>query len=173
MIKDFEKRYLDTIPSSKTVKVYPYNPAFKKIAEDVISKIKGAITNIDVVHMGASGLEISGQGDIDIYALFERNEFSNTLNAIIKIFGKPTKLNNNSAEWDLSNEQQEITLYLDTLENPSMLRQYKVFTILKSNPDLLNEYQQRKEQMNGKSYREYQRIKYEFYNKILLKYGRH
>jgi len=48
-----------------------------------------------------------------------------------------------------------------------MKRQIRVFEILKNNERLLKEYEELKENMNGKSFREYQKRKYEFYHKIL------
>ena len=46
-------------------------------------------------------------------------------------------------------------------------RQIKVFEILKSDEKLLKEYEELKLSFDGKSYKDYQRAKYEFYNKIL------
>jgi len=46
-------------------------------------------------------------------------------------------------------------------------RQIKVYDILKSNKELLKEYEELKLKFNGKSFIDYQRAKYMFYNKIL------
>lgn len=46
-------------------------------------------------------------------------------------------------------------------------RQIRVYEILKSNKNLLKEYETLKQRFNNKKYKDYQRAKYEFYNKIL------
>lgn len=48
-----------------------------------------------------------------------------------------------------------------------MKKQIAVIEILKNNKGLLKKYEKLKESMNGKSFREYQEKKYEFYHRIL------
>jgi len=48
-----------------------------------------------------------------------------------------------------------------------MKKQLRVFEILKENPKLLREYEDLKIQMSGKSFREYQTRKYEFFNNLV------
>ncbi|OGD06817.1 hypothetical protein A3H89_04700 [Candidatus Amesbacteria bacterium RIFCSPLOWO2_02_FULL_48_11] len=62
-------------------------------------------------------------------------------------------------------------LYLTDLGNEiyntSMKEQNDIFNILKTNPDILKEYEDLKISLNGQSFREYQRQKYKFYNRVL------
>ena len=48
-----------------------------------------------------------------------------------------------------------------------MKEQNDIFNILKTNPDILKEYEDLKISLNGQSFREYQRQKYKFYNRVL------
>ena len=50
-----------------------------------------------------------------------------------------------------------------------MKQQMAVFKILKNDKEFLKKYESLKVSMNGKSFKEYQRKKYEFFNKILAK----
>ena len=52
-------------------------------------------------------------------------------------------------------------------DSGTMKEQLAVFEILKSDPQLLSQYESLKLRMNGKFFRDYQEAKYEFYNQIL------
>lgn len=60
-----------------------------------------------------------------------------------------------------------VELYLTDPNTPQMQEQIRVYELLKNNPDLLEEYGRIKKSADGMSMREYQRQKYEFYNRIL------
>jgi GrpB-like predicted nucleotidyltransferase (UPF0157 family) len=117
--------------------------------------------------MGASGLGISGQGDIDIYALASLIEIESYFPIFQELFGEPVSKRDDSITWEMEIEGYPIELYLTDPNSKPMQRQLKVFQILKDNPKLLDEYKDLKEKMNGKSFREYQKQKYEFYHRIL------
>jgi GrpB-like predicted nucleotidyltransferase (UPF0157 family) len=119
--------------------------------------------------MGASVLKISGQNDIDIYMFSDPKDFDNYLPGIIEIFGEPIHKHDTFCEWKFQKEGLDIELYLTAKDTPTMQKQIKVFEILKNNSYLLKEYEQLKDSMNGKSFREYQEKKYHFYHRILEK----
>lgn len=77
MLTNDEGKYLQSIPKSKTVKVFPFNPKGSRIANGIILKIKSVFPDLEVKHMGASALRISGQKDLDIYALASPKKFKN------------------------------------------------------------------------------------------------
>lgn len=79
--------------------------------------------------------------------------------------GKPKNTHDAFVEWSFTESEYPVELYLT--EPPE--RQIKVFEILKSNKELLKEYEELKLKFNGKSLRDYQRAKYEFYSRILMK----
>ena len=169
MITKNEENYLKTISEGKRVSVKPYYPKIKKIADSIILTIKTSFPNLGVVHMGAAALEISGQNDIDIYVLCPVSDFNLYMPKLIEIYGDPKTKNPSSISWEFEKDNFEVIVYLTDPATESLQRQMKVFEILKSNKDLLEEYKNLKESMNGKSLRDYQRKKYEFYNKILSK----
>lgn len=161
-----EENYLSTIPPDKRANIVPYNPHIKEVAGGIMRRIKELYPHLDVIHVGASGLGISGQGDIDMCALSPQQDYDRYLPGLMQIFGEP-KSRKKSVGWELIRGNIPIEFYLTDPSSPDMQRQLAVFEKLRSNPKLLREYEQLKESMNGWPLREYQRRKYEFYHKIL------
>lgn len=169
MLTDEQEKYLQTIPEEKSVNVYPWDPNTEIIAEKIMQKAKQAATNLEVLFMGASALKIPGQNDIDIYMLCSSQDFDEHLLKLKEVFGEPIKTSPTSIKWEMDIEGFSVELYLTDPGTPQMHEQIRVYELLKDNPRLLEEYKQIKESANGMSMREYQRRKYEFYNRILDK----
>lgn len=163
MLTKEEKDYLSKIDPNRKISIYPFDPKGKKLGEEIAKQIKNHFPNLEVLFMGSVALEISGQKDIDIYALAIPEDFDKYLPTFIKLFGKANNSHNTFIEWKFQKDGYEIEVYLT--EPPD--RQIKVYEILKSNQKLLKEYENLKLSYNGKSYKDYQKAKYEFYNKIL------
>jgi GrpB-like predicted nucleotidyltransferase (UPF0157 family) len=162
-----EKDYLSKIPAGKKVSVNPFNPRTTTIAEEIITSVKNIYPHLEVIHMGASALGISGQNDIDIYAFSDPKNFDEYLPDQVKLFGEPLHKHETFYEWKFKKEGFDIEFYLTAKDSKTMKRQIAVFEVLKNNKDLLKKYEKLKASMNGKSFREYQEKKYEFYNLIL------
>lgn len=167
MLSNDEIDYLNKIPNDKIVHVLPYDPAAKITADEIIKSIQKKYPNLEIQHMGASALKISGQNDLDIYAFSDPKDFNKYLPGIINILGKPLHTHHTFIEWGFNKNGFDVQFYLTQKDSPTMQKQIKVFEKLKNSPDLLEEYKNLKESMNGKSFKEYQRKKYEFYNRIL------
>lgn len=167
MLTEDEERYIQKIPKDKIVSIKPFDIREKEIAENIISKIKVESPNLEVVHMGASGLGISGQGDLGIYALADSADFNKYLPMMKQLFGDPVGEKPDSVAWKVEIEGYPVELYLTDPNSPAMKSQIKVFEKLRDNPALLIEYEKLKAEMDGKFFREYQRKKYEFYHRIL------
>ena len=163
MLTPGEIDYLNKIPKDKKVKVYPFDPKATEVAEETANSIHKIHPDLEIKHMGASALKISGQNDIDIYALSNSKHFDKYLPRLVKLFGEPLHKHKTFVEWKFKKSGFDIEFYLT--EPPK--EHIKIFESLKSNPDLLKEYEALKESMNGKSFREYQEKKYEFYHRIL------
>ena len=169
MLTQAQQRYIQTIPEEKTVKIYPYDPKLKDIAEEFIQKAHLGDPNLEVLFMGASGLGISGQGDIDLYALNPTRDLNKYSLRLTEQFGEPKSKSQTSIAWEFESEGHGVEFYLTDPNSPEMQEQIKIFKMLKDNPELLKEYEQLKQECDGLPFREYQRRKYEFYNKILEK----
>lgn len=161
-----EEKYLSKIPADKKVKFLPYDPETLEIANKLIFKIKSVLTDADVRFMGASALGISGQSDIDIYILASPDKHSRYLPKLKKMFGEPLE-GISLIEWSFVARKHEISIYLDDPDKPSTQNQIKTFNLLKNDKKLLSEYEKIKDTASKLSLRKYQRVKYEFYHKIL------
>jgi len=169
MLSSDEKKYIQTIPEDKKVAIKPFSNKATQIANEIIGKVKEVDSGLEVIHMGASGLGISGQGDLDVYILVNPVRFNDYLPKLIKIFGEPKSKKFDSIAWEMKQDDYEIELYLTDPNSEPMKKQIKIFETLKNNPELLSKYEKLKEEMNGKSFRNYQEEKYKFYHKILEK----
>lgn len=167
MLTKEENDYLSKIDPNRKVSIHPFDSKGKKFGEAIVKQIKNHFPDLEVLFMGSVALEISGQKDIDIYALATPEEFDKYLPNFEKMFGKLDKQGKYAKkifiEWKFQKGGYEIEIYLT--EPPE--RQIKVFEILKSNRKLLREYETLKLKFDGKSFRDYQKAKYEFYNRIL------
>ena len=167
MLTNDEKDYLSKIPLQKKVKIRPFHQRIKDISNKLIKNIKAKYPDLKILHMGASGLGISGQGDIDIYAFSSPIDFPKYLPGIKNILGKPKSHKPDSVAWEFNQDGYDIEFYLTNPESGPMKRQMAVFKKLKQNKELLSKYEKLKEGMDGKSFKEYQKKKYEFYHRIL------
>jgi len=162
-----ELDFLNKIPSYRKVHVYPFDPKVTRVVGNLIQSINNIYPLLEVKHMGASALSISGQDDIDIYAFCNPKDFDKYLPGLANLFGKPLHIHETFCEWKFRRDKFDIEFYLTAKDSETMKKQIAVFEALKNNKDLLKEYEKLKESMNGKSLKEYQEKKYEFYHRIL------
>lgn len=167
MITENEEKYLLTIPEEKIVQIKLYNPKVREVGNSIVQSIKNKIPDVEVLFMGASVLGIAGQNDIDINVLSIPSKYGKYLPSLIELFGEPTKSNPNLIKWEFIENGFEVELYLTDKNSPLLQRQIKTFNILKDNPELAKEYEKIKLNSNGLSFREYMRVKFEFFNRIL------
>lgn len=161
-----EKKYLEGLPtqeSHRIVHIQPYNSVIANIANGIVRALEQQLpVGTDIRFMGASALGISGQNDIDIYVLVSDVEQARYLLQLEQVLGKQE-----NHKWHWYEQGYEVSIYLADPSSPSQKRQIDMHTALHNSPELLREYEQLKSAMNGKTYVEYQKAKYEFYNKVL------
>lgn len=167
MLTAGEKDFLSKIPRDRVIRVFPYNPRASRIAEKLIELVHRKYPDLSVLHLGASGLGISGQGDIDIYCLASFDNFSSYQDGLIELFGQPKSSRPESVAWVFQKGGFEVELYLTDPSSSPMQRQLAVYQKLKNNPELLKKYEHLKQVLDGKLFREYQKRKYRFYHEIL------
>lgn len=166
MLTADEEKYLQKIPSDKTVVIVPYDNNIPGIVQSIKEQIQNAGIDLEVKFLGASALTISGQGDIDLYIFCQEENFQTYLPRLEKIFG-PKIAGVSIIKWEFERQGHEVELYLTDPSTPSMKAQIKVFEILRDNPTLVKEYEAIKSSADGKSFREYMKLKYEFFHRIL------
>ncbi len=167
MLTQNQERYLAKLPDNQTMTVVPWDPHGLDIAQEIIDTIKSALPHNEVIFIGSLPLKIAGQKDIDVSVFSPAADFSLYQPKLEEKFGKPDKLGMTSIAWHFQREGWDVGIYLTDPISSQVQEQIDVFNLLKNNPDLLKEYEQIKLEAKGQSYKEYQRRKYEFYNRIL------
>lgn len=165
MLTEGQQNYLlklDPERANTPVFVNTFDPRTKVIAKEIMGKIKNEIPDADIRFMGASALGISGQNDVDIYIICPHDIKENYLFKLKPVFGEQIK-----NKWQWEEEEIEVSVYLSDPTDQKFQEQLDIFDLLKNDHKILQEYEKLKEQMNGKSYKEYQVAKYEFYNRVL------
>lgn len=167
MLTEGQIKYLAKVSDEQEMVVKPFNPRGLEIAEKIINKIKLENPDLEVVVLGSLALKIAGQEDVDISAFCIKSEQYKYLDNFKKLFGEPTRQSQNSVGWDFQEESFSVSVWLTDPTSKTTQEQIKVFKMLKSDPELLKEYEMIKEDAKDLSYKEYQVKKYEFYNRIL------
>lgn len=167
MLTESQSNYLLTIPPEKTVEIKPFSLALKSTGEELLAEIQRAVPELEVHHMGASALGLSGQGDLDIYIFASSTDFEDYLPKLIKKFSEPTKRGETSIQWAFEQNGFPVEMYLTDPSSRAMQEQIRMFELLRDNTQVRQEYEALKASLNGKSFRDYQAAKYEFYNALL------
>lgn len=168
MLTEAQERYLKTIPEDKIAVVKSWDPRTQEVAKRLGEQIKSADPEVEVLYTGASTLKIAGINDIDMCILSPPKDFEKHLPNLKKVLGEPSKVGKENVRWEHINvEGFEVDVHMTDPKNEQLQGHLRLVEILKSNPKLLAKYEKLKLEANGLPYREYQRRKYEFYNKVL------
>ena len=166
MLTTEQENYLQTLPDDP-ITVSPWDPNTHKIAGELIAQIKNHFPELEVLYTGASALGIAGKNDIDISVLDKIENFDSHLPKFIEILGQPLKIGRKNIRWEFKKDGYDIDIYLTDKDSPQIKEQKKTFELLRDNPSILEEYRKLKENAHGLKRHEYQKRKYEFYNRIL------
>lgn len=169
MLTEAQKKYLVTIPEDNIVTIQPFSEEIERTAEEIMSAAKAAVPNLEIRHLGASALVLSGQGDIDMYIFAPANKFEKYIPSLVETFGEPDRRGETSVKWAFEKNGFPVELYLTDPTSDAMRNQMKIFEILRDNSQPRHEYEALKEGLNGQSFRAYQAAKYAFYNELLKK----
>lgn len=167
MLTEDQQKYLLTIPEQKLVTIYPFTFELEATANELMLAAQTAVPTLEVRHMGAAALGLSGQGDIDIYVLCDPKDFATHLSELSKVFGPPIRERETSITWAFEKNGFPVELYLTDPTSEAMQEQTTMFELLRDNTEVRHEYEALKESLNGHSFRDYQAAKYEFYNRAL------
>src|SRR3989344_2955535 len=119
-LTDNEEKYLQKIPEDKKITIKPFNGQLESVAQDIMVKISTKFPDLEVVQMGASGLGISGQGDLDIYALCNPKDFPRYLPTFKELFDEPISEKPDFIEWNFEVDDIPVELYLTDPSTQSM-----------------------------------------------------
>jgi len=166
VLTEGQRRYLESIPDEKRTVIVPCSQELALAAQHLIEEIRAVAPGLPILFLGAAALGIPGQVDIDVYVLSPPADWANRATKLERVLG-PAIRQGTSIRWEGTRDGYRVDLYLSDPAAPSFQEQVTIFEILRQNPTLRDEYARLKQEARGRSFREYQRRKYEFYNRVL------
>ncbi len=167
MLTQDQEKYLETIPEDKKIFVQDFDPAVKRTADEVVVSIKARGPDWNIWPMGSSELGIAGQNDIDINIPIHPEKYGEYLPTLIELFGQPLQKDKLPMKWQFEQDGFEVELYLTDSTTKTFQEHLEVFTALKNDPALRKQYEEIKKSASDGSFKDYMRVKYEFFNEIL------
>jgi GrpB-like predicted nucleotidyltransferase (UPF0157 family) len=171
MLSDEQQKWINHLSDTGTIKIIP----FDSTCEDKFQKIKERIQKylgeeISVEHCGASALGISGQDEIDTYIPVSSQDFDTYVHLLKKLFGEPKSCYPlERARFVTEEEGKHIDVFVINKEGDGWKNSVIFHRYLRSHSEALEGYRILKENLAGKSAREYYREKILFINEILEK----
>lgn len=169
MLTPDQEKYLSKFSDYEMITVVPWEPRGLDIAQAVIDEIKSVTLDLEIIFIGSLPLRIAGQRDVDLSVLSPAKDFPIHQAKLEKKFGRPDVSNPTSIGWHFMRDDYGVSVYLTDPVTSQVREQIDVFNLLKNHQNLLKEYEQIKLNSADKPYKEYQRRKYEFFNRILGK----
>lgn len=163
--------WLKHLSNSKKVKIVPYNPTVKKVfrrhKKEILSILE---TEVEILHRGATGMGISGQGEIDLFIPVSLDLFNEIFEKLQKVYGNPKSFYpKQRIRFNHQQSNIEIEVFVVNKDSKQWKRSTVFENYLKTHPETLEEYRKLKESSNGISIKEYYRRKMEFANAIINK----
>lgn len=167
MLTNAQEEYLAAIPEIEIARVNPFDPAAAEFAKNLIKQLQNMLPGTEVFWSGALALGISGLNDIDLSILVRPEDIDTAIPKIVYVLGEPKTKGAEKVLWRTTKDGYRVDAYLGSKNSQDIALHKKLFKILSNNPNLLKEYEFLKAGANGMPFREYQKIKFEFYNRIL------
>jgi len=156
--------------SDRPIKIIPYDSRVEGLFEQVKEEIYNLLgQGVKVEHVGATSFGISGQDEIDISIVADKEKFSQYISKLKTVFGAVQSNYPDRARFEVKRDGKKIDLKIIDINHQNYLAGKMFEEYLKNYPDELERYRVLKEESNGKTMREYYRRKIEFINEILIK----
>lgn len=166
MLTKEQEKWISHLGTEK-IKIVPYDPKTKIVFEKIKNEVQNVLGKVEVAHHGATSLEISGQGEVDLFIPTPEKCFDYYLKKLIRYFGKPGSV--------YALERARFVKYIDDIkveiilvnkEKSGWKNSLKFKNCLLENSKLLDKYRRLKEDSDGLSIQEYYRRKTKFFNEI-------
>ncbi len=171
MITKSQQTWLDHLSDTDLIEIVPYDDTSPQIFEKAKKQVIDILgNNFEVLHRGASYLEISGQNEIDIYVPVPPSVFNKTVEKMSTSLSEPRSLYPLvRARFRLEGFNKHVDVFIINKEDKNWIDSEKFTNYLLNNPLVLDKYRELKEDGDGMSVRKYYTRKIEFINEILLK----
>ena len=88
MLNPNQQNFIDR-QSDNIIKVLPFDLKANEKFEEIKKQIQFILGNVEVLHRGSTGLEITGQPEIDVYIPVLAEEILELATELEKVWGKP------------------------------------------------------------------------------------
>ena len=170
MLTPEQEKWIESLSSDRKICIVPYDSRTEELFEKVKKKIQSVLgTEVQIEHVGASALEISGQDEIDVQVPVPKNKFPEYISRLETIFGEVRKVYPTRARFEVREAGKKIDFALVDAGHEDWLNHVRFMDHMRSNPTDLEQYRILKEESNGMAVKDYYRKKTEFINEILAK----
>lgn len=171
MLTKADINWLKHLSNSNKVKIVPYNPKVKDVFEKQKKELLGILgKDIEILHLGATGMGILGLGEIDLVIPVSLDRFDEFIEKFKKVYGDPKSFSpNNRVRFNHKQGDIDIEMVIVNQDSEGWKRNLAFENYLKSHPEALDAYRKLKEASDGIGMKEYYRQKMEFINDILEK----
>lgn len=167
MLSESQEAYINSIPSEKIVRIVPWHPHLQEVAGRIVAEVLAVVPEVAPCFLGSAALQIAGEGDVDLDWHYRGSKRSEVQLRLSNLLGPPTKPGPTSSGWEFLRDGVPVDSWLVSPDEHTVHDQLCVFEALRSNSTLLNQYERLKLRCDGISYRDYQRLKYEFFFEII------
>ncbi len=170
MLTPEQQKWIDSLSAERIISIVPYDSR----TEELFGIVKHKITDLlgpDVVveHCGASSFGISGQDEIDVSIVANKDKFDEYITKLETIFGEVRSRYPDRARFEVKEQGKKIDLKIIDANHPNYLEGKLFESYLRKNPEDLDRYRVLKEECNNLTVQEYYRRKTELINDILDK----
>lgn len=169
MLTPEQEKWVQHLNTTGRVEIFPYDEKAPEKFEQIKSQIQSAIgTEFEILHRGASSLEISGQKEIDVYIPISADQIEKLTPKMEAVFGKPKSVYpQERTKFLVKIDGTTIEIMLTNKDHPSWINGEQFRDYLIENPEALERYRKLKEECAGLNCQQYYRKKIEFINEIL------
>lgn len=169
MLTPGQEKYLSTMDSERICKISPFDPEVLRTGQEIENNLNTILPKESIViYIGSSVLGIAGENDIDISVVSKDGEFQNNFKVMKLHYGVPKeeKAEKEYVKWEFKMDGFPVELYLNGKMTSLLQEQINTHKILTNDENLRKEYESIKIGFDGKSWKDYMRVKMEFFNRI-------
>lgn len=152
--------WIYTYSNNEKVKIGNFDPVVKKQGYKLIDEIQKKIPNLRIHFLGSAELEIPGERDIDLFVECIPEKFEEIIPKLTEIIGTPIKRRKRFVEWAFKRNSTKVELLLVDPNWKKFQNKLLNFEKLKKHKEA---YAAIKLKSQGKSMREYERKKFEYF----------
>ena len=169
MLTPEQEKWIESL-SDRIISITPYDSRAEEFFKRTKVKIQDLLgPDVAVEHCGATALGISGQDEVDVSIVVEKEKFPEYISKLEVIFGPVRSKYEDRARFEVRDGDKKIDLKIIDVNHPNYINGKVFEDYLRHNPQELERYRALKLECDGLTTREYNRRKVEFTNEILEK----